>query len=341
VVIDPATTALLVFDVIEHICARQPKCREQLVPAVASLLERARQAGVAIAYGTRAANMSTWLPEVAPAPGDIKIENHAQDRFYNTDLDKAVKGLGGRRVDYRKFVINSGASRIQEPYLESKKKRRNKRLEAGLNRRASAARLTDAELRELAREVCTRRGSDPNGRLIAGRSNWESKLERIARRARRARKSAGDTTKIIHRRRPWSGNSTAFRARLARGERLLGWACKTRTGESVRELSDWNSVTTSPEVGASPAGGDPSRASCVIGICSSGQEASPLFGSGSSPTPTAKQHSNVRRQDCAARSGPPGTTPRRAARRLPTSCSRREGPCGRGRARPRAPRRAA
>ena len=94
VVIDPATTALLVFDVIEHICERQPKCREQLVPAVASLLERARQAGVAIAYGTRAANMSTWLLEVAPAPGDIKIESHAQDRFYNTDLDKALKAKG-------------------------------------------------------------------------------------------------------------------------------------------------------------------------------------------------------------------------------------------------------
>src|SRR4029450_698396 len=94
VVIDPATTALLVFDVIEHICARQPKCREQLGPAVASRGERARQANVAIVYGTRAANMSTWLPEVAPAPGDIKIENHAQDRFYNTDLDKALKAKG-------------------------------------------------------------------------------------------------------------------------------------------------------------------------------------------------------------------------------------------------------
>jgi isochorismate hydrolase len=90
VLIDPATTALLVFDVIEHICAREPKCREQLVPAVASLLERARQAGVTIAYGTRAANMSTWLPEVAPTPRDIKIESHAQDRFYNTDLDKTL-----------------------------------------------------------------------------------------------------------------------------------------------------------------------------------------------------------------------------------------------------------
>src|SRR5262249_7940794 len=39
-------------------------------------------------------NMSTWLPEVAPAPGDIKIENQGQDRFYNTDLDKALKAKG-------------------------------------------------------------------------------------------------------------------------------------------------------------------------------------------------------------------------------------------------------
>src|SRR6201991_2165746 len=94
VALDPVTTALLVFDIIEHIAARQPKCREQLVPAIASLLARARQAGVTIAYGTRAANMSTWLPEVSPAPGDIKIENQAQDRFYNTGLDQALKAKG-------------------------------------------------------------------------------------------------------------------------------------------------------------------------------------------------------------------------------------------------------
>jgi hypothetical protein len=29
---------------------------------------------------------------------------------------------------------------------------------------------------------------------------------------------------------------------------LPGWACRIRTGESVRELSDWNSVATLPEV---------------------------------------------------------------------------------------------
>jgi len=94
VVLDPATTALLIFDVIEHISARQPKIKAQMLPAIASLLARARKAGLTIAYGTRAANMSTWLPEVSPASGDIKIENHAQDRFYNTDLDKALKAKG-------------------------------------------------------------------------------------------------------------------------------------------------------------------------------------------------------------------------------------------------------
>jgi nicotinamidase-related amidase len=94
VALNPATTALLIFDVIDHICARQPQCKAKMVPAISALLARARQAGVTIAYGTRAANMATWLPEVAPAPGDIKIENHAQDRFYNTDLDKALKAKG-------------------------------------------------------------------------------------------------------------------------------------------------------------------------------------------------------------------------------------------------------
>ena len=64
------------------------------MPAIFQLLVRARKAGVTIAYGTRAANMSTWLPEVSPASGDIKIENHAQDRFYHTDLDNALKAKG-------------------------------------------------------------------------------------------------------------------------------------------------------------------------------------------------------------------------------------------------------
>ena len=94
VVLNSATTALLIFDIVDHISERQPKCKEQLVPAISSLLAQARRAGLTIVYGTRAANMSTWLPEVSPAPGDIKIVNHAQDRFYNTDLDQTLKAKG-------------------------------------------------------------------------------------------------------------------------------------------------------------------------------------------------------------------------------------------------------
>jgi nicotinamidase-related amidase len=94
VALNPATTALLVFDVVEPICARFPICRTQMAPAIAALLARARNASVTVGYGTRAHHKSHWLPEVAPQPGDIQIENQAQDRFYNTDLDKTLKAKG-------------------------------------------------------------------------------------------------------------------------------------------------------------------------------------------------------------------------------------------------------
>ncbi|MFY9694050.1 MAG: isochorismatase family protein [Xanthobacteraceae bacterium] len=94
VAIDPTTTALLILDIVDPICARQPNCTGKMVPAIASLLARARKAGVTVAYGTRAPTMSKWLPEVLPAPGDIKIESQAQDRFSKTDLDDALKAKG-------------------------------------------------------------------------------------------------------------------------------------------------------------------------------------------------------------------------------------------------------
>ena len=94
VALNPATTALLIFDIVDPICTRQPNCTGRMVPAIASLLARARQAGVTIAYGTRARTMAKWLPEVLPAPADIKIESQAQDRFFNTELDKMLKAKG-------------------------------------------------------------------------------------------------------------------------------------------------------------------------------------------------------------------------------------------------------
>jgi nicotinamidase-related amidase len=94
VTLNAATTALLIFDIVDPICARQPTCTGKMVPAISSLLARARKAGVTVAYGTRPPTMSKWLLEVLPASGDIKIESQAQDRFYNTDLDKQLKAKG-------------------------------------------------------------------------------------------------------------------------------------------------------------------------------------------------------------------------------------------------------
>jgi nicotinamidase-related amidase len=94
VTLAPAKTALLVLDYVDPICGRQPKCKGEMLPALARFMAGARKAGVVVAYGTRAPNMTKWLAEVAPAQGDIKITNVAQDRFYNTDLDNALKAKG-------------------------------------------------------------------------------------------------------------------------------------------------------------------------------------------------------------------------------------------------------
>jgi len=94
VTLNAATTALLVLDIVEHISERQPQVKEKILPVVSSLLARVRKAGLFVAYGTRATNLGTWLPEVKPASGDIEFESRAQDRFYSTDLDKVLKAKG-------------------------------------------------------------------------------------------------------------------------------------------------------------------------------------------------------------------------------------------------------
>ena len=94
ITLNSKTTALMVLDYVEDICAAQPKCKSQMLPAMTPFMERVRKAGLVVAYGTRAQNMTHWLKEVAPVEGDIKIVNTAQDRFYNTELDKLLKAKG-------------------------------------------------------------------------------------------------------------------------------------------------------------------------------------------------------------------------------------------------------
>jgi nicotinamidase-related amidase len=94
VALNAATTALLVFDIVEPICERFPICRTQMAPVTAALLARARKAGVTVGYGTRAHHKSHWLPEVPPAPGDIQIDYQALYWFYNTEIDTLLKAKG-------------------------------------------------------------------------------------------------------------------------------------------------------------------------------------------------------------------------------------------------------
>jgi nicotinamidase-related amidase len=94
VTLKPATTALLIFDVVDPICKDQPRCMTTMVPVITAFLERARKAGLVVGYSTRAPTMSSWLPQVAPTADDIKIVSVAQDRFFKTDLENVLKAKG-------------------------------------------------------------------------------------------------------------------------------------------------------------------------------------------------------------------------------------------------------
>lgn len=94
VTLNSKITALMVLDFVEEISAAQPKIKGQMLPPMIPFLQRARKAGLVVAYGTRGHNMDHWLKEVAPADGDIRIACTAQDRFHNSDLDKLLKAKG-------------------------------------------------------------------------------------------------------------------------------------------------------------------------------------------------------------------------------------------------------
>src|SRR6476469_8936968 len=60
ITLDPKTTALIVLDYVEDICAKQPSCKNQMLPAMIPFLGRVRKAGITVAYGTRKQNMTHW-----------------------------------------------------------------------------------------------------------------------------------------------------------------------------------------------------------------------------------------------------------------------------------------
>ncbi len=92
--LNPATTAVLVSDMIDPICKSQPKCVATMIPLAKEFIARARKAGVMIVYSTQEARKDSWMPDVAPLASDPFIASKGQDRFYDTQLEKVLKDKG-------------------------------------------------------------------------------------------------------------------------------------------------------------------------------------------------------------------------------------------------------
>lgn len=93
--LDPATTALFVMDITDVTCSPQPNCVEML-PRIASLIARARAAGVLVVYTSGGAG-GTPLPEVAPATGEPVVQGR-QNKFFGTSLDDIMRTHGIKNI---------------------------------------------------------------------------------------------------------------------------------------------------------------------------------------------------------------------------------------------------
>lgn len=97
VTINPATTALLVLDIEELTCnaERRPRCLDT-VPRIASLLEKARKAGMAVIHSLTP-KKTPFLKPVTPIRGE-PVVSASVDKFYKTDMDKILEARGIKSV---------------------------------------------------------------------------------------------------------------------------------------------------------------------------------------------------------------------------------------------------
>lgn len=92
--LDPATTAFLVLDINTASCRPRPPCVASL-PAIASFLGRAREAGVPIVYANSTVPGATIVSEVAPQ-ADEPVVIAPSDKFFGTDLQAILDARGTR-----------------------------------------------------------------------------------------------------------------------------------------------------------------------------------------------------------------------------------------------------
>lgn len=91
VTLDAKSSALLVLDISTAICQPNPACTATL-PAIGSLLEKARAAGVPVIYSTTPSpkGPNPIISAVAPKPGEPVVAARA-DKFIDTNLEELLK----------------------------------------------------------------------------------------------------------------------------------------------------------------------------------------------------------------------------------------------------------
>jgi nicotinamidase-related amidase len=97
VTVDPKTTALIMGDLVNQLCAKRPRCVAAL-PAMKKLLGEARAAKVAVIYSippnTTTADIMT---DVAPVADEPSVQSGV-DKFFKTNLEQILKDKGIQTV---------------------------------------------------------------------------------------------------------------------------------------------------------------------------------------------------------------------------------------------------
>lgn len=98
-VTDPAHTALLLLDFDTSTCneKERPDCAASL-PHIADLLHKSRAANLMTVYTLTSTGTLAAVPPVIAAKGDEKVVQSGVDKFFNTDLEAALKAKGIQTV---------------------------------------------------------------------------------------------------------------------------------------------------------------------------------------------------------------------------------------------------
>lgn len=107
-VVDPATTALLLFDFTTQTCSqeRRPRCAASM-PKMKKLLDDARARNMFVVFSVALANTTAkdMMPEISPRDGEPVLPSLGPDKFLNSDFEKMLKDRGVKTI-----IINGTAA---------------------------------------------------------------------------------------------------------------------------------------------------------------------------------------------------------------------------------------